>query len=173
MASVRMGELVVSRTASDEIVAIGLGSCIGLALIDRGARVAGLAHIVLPDSQGMEGPAAKFADRAVPELVAAMQKAGASKSRLEAALVGGARMFALGSGLDIGARNEAAVKTALERLQVRINATATGGNRGRTVRVGVGEGTVNVQEAGGERVALLGAGAAGRTAGARASGARR
>jgi len=173
MASVRMGELVVSRIASDELVTIGLGSCIGLALIDRTAKVAGLAHIVLPHSQGMAGPAAKFADRAVPELVAEMQKAGASKSRLEAALVGGARMFTLGSGLDIGARNEAAVRDALARLQVRIHATATGGNRGRTVRVGVGEGTVNVQEAGGERVALLGGGAADRPDRVAASGARR
>ena len=173
MASVRMGELVVSRTSSDEIVAIGLGSCIGLALIDRTAKVAGLAHIVLPDSQGMAGPAAKFADRAVPELVAEMQKAGASKSRIEAALVGGARMFALGSGLDIGARNEAAVRTALGQLRVRIHATATGGNRGRTVRVGVGEGTVNVQEAGGERMTLLGAGASMRARSLGAPGARR
>jgi len=158
MSSVRMGELVVSKTSSDEIVAIGLGSCIGLALIDRGAKIAGLAHIVLPDSQGMTGPAAKFADTAVPQLVAEMLRLGAGKSRLEAALVGGARMFALGSGLDIGARNDAAVREALGRQQVRIQATATGGSRGRTVRVGVGEGTVNVQEAGGERIALLGAG---------------
>jgi chemotaxis protein CheD len=173
MASVRMGELVVSRTPSDEIVAIGLGSCIGLALIDRSAKVAGLAHIVLPDSQGMAGPAAKFADRGVPELVAEMQKFGATKSRLEAVLVGGARMFALGSGLDIGARNDAAVRAALGCLQVRIHATATGGNRGRTVRVGVGEGTVNVQEAGGERVALLGFGAAGRPPRSGSLGARR
>ena len=168
-----MGELVVSKIANDEIVAIGLGSCIGLALIDRGARVAGLAHIVLPESQGMAGPAAKFADRAVPELVAEMQKNGANKSRLEAALVGGARMFALGSGLDIGARNDAAVRDGLGRLQVRIRAAATGGNRGRTVRVGVGEGTVNVQEAGGDRVMLLGAGAAGRPLRLGASEARR
>ena len=173
MASVRMGELVVSKVASDEIVAIGLGSCIGLALIDRSAKVAGLAHIVLPDSQGMSGPAAKFADRAVPALVAEMQRLGATKGRLEAALVGGARMFALGSGLDIGARNDAAVRTALASLQVRVHASATGGNRGRTVRVGVGEGTVNVQEAGGERVALLGAGAARRPVALGSFGSRR
>ncbi len=149
MASVRMGELVVSKTASDEIVAIGLGSCIGLALIDRIAKVAGLAHIVLPDSQGMAGPAAKFADVPCPSWSLQMQKSGANKSRLEAALVGGARMFALGSGLDIGARNEAAVRDALAHLQVRIHATATGGNRGRTVRVGVGDG--HGQRAGGRR----------------------
>ncbi len=37
-------------TEDDELFAIGLGSCIGLALVDCRARVAGLAHIVLPES---------------------------------------------------------------------------------------------------------------------------
>ena len=50
-----MGELAVSGTVGDELVAIGLGSCIGLALVDRDANVAGLAHVVLPESQGKAG----------------------------------------------------------------------------------------------------------------------
>jgi chemotaxis protein CheD len=154
MASVRMGELHVSSSAGDEIVAIGLGSCIGLALIDRGAGVAGLAHIVLPESQGMKGPAAKFADTGVPELIVTMERAGAQRARLEASLIGGAHMFSLGTGLDIGARNEAAVRQALGKERIRIKATATGGNRGRTVRVAVGTATITVQEAGGERISL-------------------
>ncbi len=45
-----MGELAVSSTVGDELVAIGLGSCIGLAMVDREAGVAGLAHVVLPES---------------------------------------------------------------------------------------------------------------------------
>ena len=40
MENVRMGELAVSDTVGDELVAIGLGSCIGLALVDRAANVA-------------------------------------------------------------------------------------------------------------------------------------
>ena len=43
-----MGEIEVSERAGDELVARGLGSCIGLALVDRFVGVAGLAHIVLP-----------------------------------------------------------------------------------------------------------------------------
>ena len=45
-----MGEIEVSKRAGDELVARGLGSCIGLALIDREAGVAGMAHVVLPES---------------------------------------------------------------------------------------------------------------------------
>ncbi len=48
MENVRMGELAVSSRAGDEIVAIGLGSCIGLAMIDRDAGVAGLATSFSP-----------------------------------------------------------------------------------------------------------------------------
>ena len=108
-----MGELAVSSTDGDELVAIGLGSCIGLAMVDREAGVAGLAHVVLPESQGRPGPAAKFADLAVPELIARLERAGAAKRRLEAVLIGGARMFAVGASLDIGARNAEAVKEQL------------------------------------------------------------
>lgn len=156
MSAVRMGELVVSSVAAEEIVAIGLGSCIGLALLDRAAGVAGLVHIVLPESQNGTGPAAKFANTAVPELIDQMRRAGAQRSRLEAAMAGGAKMFALGSGMDIGARNDAAVREALARAQIRVRAAATGGNRGRTVRVQVGDCTVHVQEAGGEKIPLIG-----------------
>src|SRR5437660_2797987 len=118
MTSVRMGEIAVSATAGDELIALGLGSCIGLALIDRKAGVAGLAHVVLPESKDAASEPGKFADLAVPELIARMRRAGAG-DRLEAVLTGGARMFELGSELDIGARNEAAVRSAL--AQARIN----------------------------------------------------
>ena len=49
---VRMGELAVSSASGRVLVSLGLGSCIGLALIDRRMGIAGLAHIVLPQSQG-------------------------------------------------------------------------------------------------------------------------
>jgi chemotaxis protein CheD len=156
-ASVRMGEMHISSGSGEELVAIGLGSCIGLALIDRAAGVAGLAHVVLPESGGAAGPPGKFADLAVPELLNRVQQAGARKERLEAVIVGGAKMFALGAGMDIGARNEAAVREALGAHRLRVRAAATGGNSGRTMRV-VGS-SVNVHEAGSKPVTLFGDGA--------------
>ena len=85
-----MGETVVSRRAGDELVARGLGSCIGLALIDPTTGVAGMAHIVLPESQDSDREPGKFADLAVPALIAQMQKAGAMLRRLDAVMAGGA-----------------------------------------------------------------------------------
>jgi chemotaxis protein CheD len=154
MENVRMGELAVSSTVGDEIVAIGLGSCIGLALVDRAANVAGLAHVVLPDSQGKTEPKAKFADLAVPDLIAQVVAAGAVRRRLDAVLIGGARMFAVGASLDIGARNAEAVRAALSQEGIRIQAEEIGGNRGRTARVIVGS-DISSQLAGGSRTSLL------------------
>ncbi|MBV9804844.1 MAG: chemotaxis protein CheD [Solirubrobacterales bacterium] len=159
MGTVRMGEIEVSKRTGEELVARGLGSCIGLALIDRSSGVAGMAHIVLPESGG-HAPSSepgKFADTGVPALIAQMQQAGAVPRRLDAVMAGGARMFALGE-MDIGARNAEAVKAGLTRAGLRLRAADTGGNRGRTLRLTVGEFEVTVKEAGGEPVTLLDAG---------------
>ena len=132
MAGVRMGEMIVSRDPNEELVALGLGSCIGLAIVDRTAGVAGLAHIVLPESNDRVNQIGKFADTAVPELIARMRRARAVERRFETALVGGAQMFEMSGGLDIGARNEAAVRAALSEARIRVKAARTGGNAGRT-----------------------------------------
>jgi chemotaxis protein CheD len=154
MGSVRMGEMAVSRNG-EELVALGLGSCIGLALLDHVAGVAGLAHIVLPyQADDRDYELGKYADSAVPELVSRLREAGAVENRLEAVLAGGARMFVVGD-LDIGARNDAAVREALAAEHVPVRAAATGGTCGRTVRVDATSGTVTVKEAGGKTVTLF------------------
>src|SRR3954453_19696836 len=113
--TVRMGELAASKTAGDTLVTLGLGSCIGLVLMDRRMGVAGLAHVVLPDSAGhTQVNQFKFADHAVPELIRRVVALGARRPMLEAVLVGGASMFAaIGGSMEGGAGNEGAVKEQL------------------------------------------------------------
>jgi chemotaxis protein CheD len=154
---VRMGELAVSSAPGHVLVSLGLGSCIGLALIDRRMGVAGLAHIVLPQSQGhVNENHRKFADLAIPDLLTELEGAGARRVRLEAVLVGGASMFAVStSSLEVGQRNEAAVREHLKGLRIPVLATATGGSKGRTIRVEVGTSAVTVREAGGKDAELL------------------
>jgi chemotaxis protein CheD len=154
---VRMGELAVAGEPGHVLVSLGLGSCIGLALIDRRMGIAGLAHIVLPQSQGhaQENPR-KFADLAVPEMLSELEALGARRVRLEAVLVGGASMFAVSTAsLEVGQRNEAAVRALLKALRIPVVATATGGKRGRTIRVDVATSKVTVREAGGKDEELL------------------
>jgi chemotaxis protein CheD len=152
---VRMGELAISDTPGDVLVSLGLGSCIGLALVDKRAGVAGLAHIVLPASTGTPKPESlhKFADHAVPALVDGMVERGASRVFMQASLVGGASMFA-GTGLEVGARNADAVRELVAGRRVLLVAEAVGGSKGRTVKVDVTSGAVSVREAGGTEEVL-------------------
>ena len=153
-----MGELAVSAAPGDELVSMGLGSCVGVALVDREGAIAGLAHVMLPTANAAYSAPAKFADRAVPTLLDCVERLGAQRERMVAVLAGGAQMFAGAkagvAGLDLGARNEAAVREALADAGVPVRAAATGGDRGRTVRVRVGEARVSVKEAGGVEVSL-------------------
>lgn len=155
---VRMGELAAAVGADSVLTTVGLGSCVGLALLDRAGGIAGLAHVVLPEAPGTDAPAqpGKFADTAVPALVAQVLVLGARRSRLEAALVGGAQMFSFG-GLDIGSRNESAVRGALESHRIPVRAADTGGSTGRTMHVHPDGGVVFVRGAGQDETALLGA----------------
>ncbi len=156
----RMGEYVASGASGDVLVSLGLGSCIGLALIDRRAGVCGLAHVVLPHGDGAPGDTpGKWANTAVPALQDAMEAQGARGIRLEAVLVGGASMFAAAAGgMEVGQRNEAAVRAELKRRRIPVRATATGGSRGRTIRVFVDDCRVTVREAGGTEQVLWPAG---------------
>jgi chemotaxis protein CheD len=154
--AVRMGEIAVSSNPDDVLLAIGLGSCIGLALVDQRRGIAGLAHVMLPEALGGSGPAGKFADLAVPELVAQTTAHGTTRPMLKAVLVGGAQMFSLGGSgaMDIGARNDTAVRAALAKERITIAAAETGGSKGRTIRVVPG-GPVLSKEAGGAEIELM------------------
>jgi chemotaxis protein CheD len=152
---VRMAEHAVSKDSGDVLVSLGLGSCIGCALIDEEANVAGLAHIVLPESwsgQSNDAPPAKFANTAVPHLVKELEKLGARRSRLKAVLCGGAHMFS-GNGsssptLEIGRRNGEETERALKEAGIPIRGTAVGGTCGRSVEVRVASGEVHVRSVG-------------------------
>ena len=154
----RMGEFAVSRDAGARLTALGLGSCIGLALVDRRTGVAGLAHIVLPGGAPTpDDPPVKYAPIGVPLLIEELLALGARRTRLEAVLVGGASMFAASpsSGLEVGQRNEAAVRDELGRMRIPVLAAATGGNRGRTVRVYLDGCRVTAKVAGGNEETLV------------------
>lgn len=159
MTMVRIGEQAASSAGGEVLTSVGLGSCIGLALLDERRGVAGLAHILLPDSRdGAMAMPGKFADTAVPALIERMTRLGAIGRNLQAVLVGGAQMFAFGgkSRLDIGARNEEATRAALKKVGIPVLAAATAGNKGRTVAVYIAEFAVTAKEAGGREAPLFG-----------------
>ncbi len=117
----------------------GLGSCVGVVLYDAKTKVAGMAHVMLPSSEiAREGRlnTAKYADTAIPELIARMTELGASVHRMEAKLAGGAQMFAFAANSDsmrIGPRNVDSCREVLERYSIPVKAEDTGGHHGRTI----------------------------------------
>ena len=152
MGTVRMGEIEVSSQTGEELVARGLGSCIGLALIDRRVGVAGMAHIVLPEAPNESDPEpGKFADLAVPELISQMKRAGAVVRRLDAVLAGGARMFELGEHGHRRPQRRGRARPAWPAPDVTSARPRPGATAGAPCALTVGEFTVSVKEAGGER----------------------
>jgi chemotaxis protein CheD len=155
---VRIGEVAASADPSDVLVALGLGSCMGVAVIDRAHNVAGLAHVMLPESPRGSEDSLRCADRAIPALLERVLGLGARRNRLEVAMVGGAQMFAARDSVGVGARNDVATRAALKLARLAPDAAVTGGAKGRTVRVEVG-GEVSYREAGGTLIRLLPKGA--------------
>ena len=49
---VGLGEVKTTQDSEKVLTCLGLGSCIGVGMYDPVAKVAGMAHIVLPNSGG-------------------------------------------------------------------------------------------------------------------------
>ena len=154
---VRIAHHAVAR-GSGRLVTIGLGSCVAIALHDARFRVAGLAHVLLPDPSVARDPSnlARFASTAVPMLVEEMRAMGA-RGALTAKLAGGAALFGnmLSGGVagQMGSRNVAAAKTALAAAGISLVSEDTGGISGRSVTLDVNSGAMTVRSVrGGERV---------------------
>ncbi len=133
-----------------KIMTIGLGSCIGIALYDTTLKIAGLAHIMLPDSTQFKTVAKplKFADLAIPLLIEKMEGMGCKKSNLIAKIAGGASMFNFSDKSmvsDIGKRNAESVRNTLMSESIPIVAEDTGGNKGRTMVVDTNDGCVTLR----------------------------
>ncbi len=143
----------VTNEADTVLVCLGLGSCVAICAYDPIAKVAGMAHVVLPASSNGAAPHPKFADAAIPMIVEQMQELGALKIRIAIKIVGGAQMVGANGTIgvmNIGDRNVEAVTDALTRHSLEIRAADTGGNHGRTARFFVASGRVLVSQAGGD-----------------------
>jgi chemotaxis protein CheD len=122
----------------DALVAYGLGSCVAICLWDPAAKVAGMAHVVLPGADPTGNPNAKFARSALPALVKLMQDQGAGRDprRYVAKLAGGAQVLTLGGSGSlprVGEQNARAVQEALAAAGVEVRAHDLGGSKGRSV----------------------------------------
>jgi chemotaxis protein CheD len=153
--SVAIGQWVVA--AAPAKIQTLLGSCVGVVLYDRTTRLGGLAHIVLPAAHGAVDHSGKYADTAIPAMIAEFDRriGGKARSRLTAKLAGGASMFpvnatAVGNSvLNIGQRNQEAIERLLAELSIPILARDVGGISGRRLTVDTALGKVTIKVPGG------------------------
>lgn len=129
----------------------GLGSCVGVVLYDEKSKIAGLIHVMLPDSslgRGENINIAKFADTGIPAMIEQLKLEGVQPFKLRAKIAGGAQMFQFSSSRDtmrIGPRNVDAVKEQLKKFTIPIVSEDTGGNSGRTIEFNPSTSMLNIR----------------------------
>ncbi|MGE0862584.1 MAG: chemotaxis protein CheD [Vicinamibacterales bacterium] len=157
---VGIGEFAVSNDKDSLIVTHALGSCVAVCLWDPQVKVAGLIHVLLPDSRinldraGVQ-PAA-FADTGIPLLFQTAYAYGVQKQRCLVRLVGGADVTGIGAGITaVGKRNILAARGLLWKNGVMLKGEAVGGCEARNVSLDAGDGRVQVTSSGREPVQEL------------------
>lgn len=146
---VRVADLQVGG-AGDRLLTVGLGSCVAIVLHDSAACIGGLAHVLLPSPalSKDDGNPAKTPHTAVPRLLELMAARGASPRRITGRLAGGASMFAAlapPGTIQMGERNVVASRQALHSHGIPLVAQAVGGDFGRTVRLDVSDGSLEIR----------------------------
>lgn len=148
--TVGMGEVMVAESPH-LLRAVGIGSCIAVALYDRASAIGGLAHIMLPriaEALDKSYPA-RYTDAAVVMMVDEMRKRCESIRHLKAKVFGGANMFSEiispDSTMDIGRRNITAVRDELKKHGIEIVAEDVGDHVGRSVLFDTRDGSVVVR----------------------------
>lgn len=119
------------------LITYALGSCIGICLYDPLIQLAALVHIMLPLNMeaGRKTPL-KYADTGICETLHQMEMRGAAKSRIVAKIAGGARMFEVPGGGNlgnIGQRNIESTHMILRREGIRLLREDVGGTVARTL----------------------------------------
>ena len=154
---VAMADVKLSSTAGERLLTYALGSCLGVVIHDPVARVAGLLHVMLPDSSidraKAERNPAMFVDTGVPLLFRESYRLGARKERIVVKVVGGAHAGATEEAdqFQIGKRNLIMLRKLLWRNNVLLHAHETGGlQTSRTVVVDVATGALTIRSQGAE-----------------------
>ena len=146
--TVGIGQMAVCH-APEQIVCLGLGSCIAVISYDPVTRIGGVVHVLLPKSPVKCDNEENYADTGTRKLVREMLNHGVKKERLVAKLVGGAQMFPnLNLAIaNIGSENSMTIRNVLRELMIRIVAEDLGGNRGRSAYFNTSDGHVTVKTA--------------------------
>lgn len=137
--AIMQGDHRISKDPA-EVLATVLGSCVAACLRDPVAGIGGLNHFLLPGGNHQDRTAVKYGLHAMELLINGMIREGASRTRLEAKLFGGAQML---RGLpDIGKANALFAEDFLRREGIAYIGGSLGGTKGRKIRFNAVTGNV-------------------------------
>lgn len=146
---VGVGDMGVSNNQLITLSTYALGSCVGVAVYDIGARVGGLLHLMLPDSaiapEKAAAQPAMFADTGLPLLLRAMAGMKGERHRLRCFVAGGANVLEDSANFKIGERNIRTTLLWLQQQGIPVRNTALGGVINRTMHLDIGSGTVTLK----------------------------
>jgi chemotaxis protein CheD len=149
---VGIADMKVCQDHEAGLITYSLGSCIGVAIYDPVAKVGGLLHYMLPESQIDPLKAQKnpymFADTGIPLLFKEAYRVGATKNRLIVKVAGGSQILDDSGFFNIGKRNYMALRKILWKNNILIKAEDVGGQVSRTVRLDLISGKVWVKYSG-------------------------
>ena len=150
--TINIADVRVSDDPHVDLVTYSLGSCIGVAVWDPEARVAGMLHYMLPDSslspEKAEDKPGMFADTGIPALFKAAYKLGAKKQRMKVIVVGGSQVLDQKGFFNIGKRNDIAVRKMFHKNNVIIDYKDVGGTVNRTIKLAINNGDIWIKVSG-------------------------
>lgn len=131
------------------LITYALGSCIGICLHDPQTKIGALVHIMLPlNMEANRTTPMKYADTGIRQTLDKMVSRGASRARITAKIAGGAKMFDISGGGNlgnIGQRNIESVLFTLQREKIRVLRQDVGGSIARTLSFDVATGMAKVR----------------------------
>ena len=147
--NVNIAEMVISEDPGVVLAAPNLGSCLGIAVYDPGARVGGLIHCLLPTStrdpeKARERPY-MFVDTGVVRLLEGVLKHGGRKNNLVVSVAGGAQINDDNGVFEIGKKNYTVLRKLLWANSLLIEAEDVGGKHCRTITLNIATGEVAIK----------------------------
>lgn len=151
---VSIGDMKVSNKPDELLITYALGSCLGLAIYDPYAKVGGMIHIMLPDSNIVRNYQPinpyKFVDTGIPLLFKEAYKLGAQKKMTHVYFAGCSQVADTKGVFNIGKRNYAAARKLLWKNNIFIKAEHCGEHFSRTMSLDMSTGVVSVKISGEE-----------------------
>ncbi len=151
---VGISDLNVVQATEGVIVTHSLGSCLGVSVYDREAKVGGLLHSLLPDSSNSQQRAIEkpgmFVDTGLKRLFDLVVRLGGDPQRLIIKIAGAGNFLDKQGHFQIGKKNYEMVRAIVKEMRLTIHGDDCGGTKPRSLYLDLKTGVTMVRSGGEE-----------------------